>query len=112
MNLPTVIRLFCQRLNRPLILTAIGVALCLCQQTEAATLYGSTSAGGPGELYILNPATGAMLADVGALNDAFGANYPITGLAFNPVTGLLYGSTGNSVAATAGQLVTINPLTA
>jgi hypothetical protein len=44
--------------------------------------------------------------------DALNINYPITGLAFNPITGLLYGSTGNSVAATAARLVTINPLTA
>jgi hypothetical protein len=31
-------------------------------------------------------------------------------LAFNPLTGLLYGSTGNSVAASAAKLVSINPL--
>ena len=39
-------------------------------------------------------------------------NYPITGLAFQPHTGILLGSTGNSPAATAGLLVKINPLTA
>jgi hypothetical protein len=78
----------------------------------AATLYGSTSAGGPGELYTLDPATGAMLSDIGALNDNKEVNYPITGLAFNPITGVLYGSTGNSVHDTAAQLVTINPATA
>jgi hypothetical protein len=33
-------------------------------------------------------------------------------MAFNPVTGLLYGSTGNSVPGTAARLVSINPLTA
>jgi hypothetical protein len=78
---------------------------------HAATLYASTSAGGPGELYTLDPATGAMVSHVGSLNDAFGKNYPITGLAFNPVTGVLYGSTGNAGSVDA-MLVTINPLTA
>ena len=86
--------------------------LALAARTEAATLYGSTAAGGPGELYIINPATGAVVQDVGPLNDAFGVNYGVTGLAFNPFNGLLYGSTGNSVAATAARLITINPNTA
>ena len=93
------------------LISAAG-GLLLCHQAEAATLYGATSAGGPGELYTLNPATGAMIQDIGSLVDAFNVNYPITGLAFNPITGVLYGSTGNSVGATAAKLVTINPLTA
>jgi Repeat of unknown function (DUF6923) len=38
-------------------------------------------------------------------------NYPITGLAFNPVTGVLYVSTGNAGAVDA-MLVSINPATA
>jgi hypothetical protein len=83
--------------------------LTLMPQAEAATLYGSTAAGGPGELYIINPANGALIQDVGPLNDSLNANYPITGLAFHPVTGVLYGSTGNNPATTAARLVTINP---
>lgn len=79
--------------------------------SNAATLYASTSAGGPGELYIINQATGAVVQDVGPLNDSLNVNYPITGLAFSPVTGVLYGSTGNSGAVDA-RLVTINPATA
>jgi len=82
------------------------------ERTANAALYGATSAGGPGELYSLNPANGNALSDIGALNDLQNVNYPITGLAFNPATGLLYGSTGNSVLSTAAKLVTINPLTA
>jgi hypothetical protein len=77
--------------------------------TSASTLYGSTASGGPGELYILNPATGGVLQDVGPLNDSLSVNYGVTGLAFNPVSGLLYGSTANSDAATAARLITINP---
>jgi hypothetical protein len=79
---------------------------------DAATLYGATASGGPGELYILNPADGSAVQNVGPLNDVTGLNYPMTGLAFHPTTGLLYGSTGNNPAATAGRFVTINPATA
>src|SRR6266576_4910319 len=86
--------------------------LGLAGESFAATLYGSTSAGGPGELYILNPATGAAVLDVGPLNDLLSVNYPVTGLAFNPINGFLYGSTGNSAAATQARLIRINPVTA
>jgi hypothetical protein len=63
-------------------------------------------------LYILDSATGAVVQDVGPLNDLNNVNYPITGLAFQPHSGALLGSTGNSVAATAAMLVKINPATA
>jgi hypothetical protein len=53
-----------------------------------------------------------MLLDIGPLNDVTGLNYGITGMAFSPLTGVLYGSVSNSVAATQAQLVTINPATA
>jgi hypothetical protein len=81
---------------------------------QAQVLYGATSNGAPGELFILNPANGATIQDIGPLNDSGGVNYPITGLAFNPLTRVLYGSTGNSAAAGANarMLVTINPATA
>src|SRR5689334_19060913 len=80
-------------------------------QANAGTLYASTSAGGPVELYIVNQTTGAIVQDVGPLNDALNTNYPITGLAFNPTNGVLYGSTGNAGTVDA-KLVTINPATA
>src|SRR6478609_7585083 len=86
-------------------------ALAFAANSHAGTLYAATSAGGPGELYIINQATGALVQDVGPLNDSLGANYPITGLAFSPVTGVLYGSTGNA-GAVDGILVKINPATA
>jgi hypothetical protein len=84
---------------------------CVAARADAATLYAASAAGGPGELYILNPATGAMIQDVGPLNDAAGLNHPITGLAFHPTTGVLYASTANSQASTRAKLVTINPAT-
>jgi hypothetical protein len=88
--------------------------ICCGARADAATLYGATSAGSPGRLYTLDPATGAMIEDIGPLNDGSGLNYPMTGLAFHPLTGVLYGSTGMSGgnAATKARLVTIDPATA
>lgn len=89
-------------------LLAIGTAA----RVGAAPLYAATAAGATGQLYVIDSVTGGVLQNVGPLNDAAGGNYPITGLAFHPTTGVLYGSTGNSSAATAARLVTINPATA
>jgi hypothetical protein len=86
--------------------------LAMTARADAGALYASTAAGADGELYILNKATGAVALDVGPLNDAAGANYSMTGLAFHPTTGVLYGSTGNANTALQAALVTINPATA
>jgi len=88
----------------PALVALVGLA----GQANASILYGATSAG-HGELYILNPATGGALTDVGPLNDGAATNYSVTGLAFDPTSGLLYGSTGG-VSGT--KLLTINPATA
>src|SRR4051794_30089139 len=88
------------------------VALLLTGPAAAQVLYGATAAGGPGELYVLDPATGGVVQDVGPLTDALGASYPITGLAVQPTTGVLYGSVANSNPATRARLVIIDPLTA
>jgi hypothetical protein len=84
---------------------ALGTLGLAATQAEAQSLYGATSSG-HGELYILNPATGGVLQDVGALNDAGAVNYSVSGLAFNPVTGVLYGSTGG---VSGHNLLRINP---
>jgi hypothetical protein len=76
---------------------------------DAATLYASTAAGAPGDLYILDGSNGSVLQHVGPLNDAAGTNYPVTGLAFDPNTKVLYGSTGNNPEETGNLLVRINP---
>lgn len=87
------------------LLFALGIS-ALVSRAEASTLYGSTSAGGSGELWIIDAATGNAVQDVGPLNDSSAINYAVTGLAFDPLNGVLYGSTGN----TSGQkLLTINP---
>lgn len=93
-----------------LALAGIGL-LTLSTQVHAAKLYATTAAGAAGKLYTLNPATGAVVDDLGFLNDSNGVNYPITGLAFHPSTGVLYGSTGNNPEETAARLVTIDPVT-
>jgi hypothetical protein len=91
-----------------LLLCVLGVA-GLADRADAQVLYAATGSGRPGELYTLNPATGAMATDVGPLNDAGNVNYGLTGLAFNPATGVLYGSVDGHGTA---QLVTVNPATA
>lgn len=83
---------------------ALGI-LAAVSRADAQTLYGATSSG-HGELYILNPATGGIVQDVGALTDSSAINYAVTGLAFDPLTGVLYGSTGG-VSGT--DLLSINP---
>jgi hypothetical protein len=95
--------------------TIVVAAICvfsLAARAEAGPLYAATAAGADGELYILNKATGAVVQDVGPLNDVAGANYSVTGLAFHPTTGVLYGATGNANTAAQATLVTINPATA
>src|SRR5258708_2839960 len=77
-------------------------------RADASTLYGSTAAGNPGELWILDPATGGAIKDVGPLNDSLGNNYEVTGLAFNPLNGVLYGSTAGHPGT---KLLIITPAT-
>jgi hypothetical protein len=92
-------------------LWVLGLLLLVPHIASASTMYASTSAGAPGELYIISTTNGSLVQDVGPLNDALGTNYPITGMAFNPVSGVLYGSTGDADTVDA-MLVTINPASA
>jgi hypothetical protein len=89
--------------------------LTLARAAAAApTLFGATAGSGPGELYTLNPANGAVLTDVGPLVDLSGTHYGITGMVFDPASGALFGSSANSSATPANahdMLVKINPLT-
>jgi hypothetical protein len=71
----------------------------------AATGYASSL----GELYILNPLDGSVIADVGPLNDSDGNNYALTGLRYDPDTGLLYGITIGSSPTAPNSLVVVNP---
>jgi hypothetical protein len=89
------------------------VGLCFLSSLTGAfaqeVLLGTT--GGVGTtLYRINPNTGGATA-VGALVDSSGHFYSVTGLAFDNVTGILYGSTSNRSATASNSLVAINPLT-
>ena len=73
-----------------------------CEQV----LYAADGAGGNPDcnLYILDPATGAVLDTIGPIG------YPVTGMAFGP-DGTLYGSTGRNTEGAPCSLITIDPLT-
>jgi hypothetical protein len=77
------------------------------QRTEAQVLYGADGAGGnpATNLYILNPATGAVVSTVGPIG------FAVTGMAFHPTTGVLYGTTGARSLVAPNSLITINTTT-
>jgi hypothetical protein len=77
---------------------------------QAPLLYAATGhANSFGELYILNPVDGSVITDVGPLNDSNGNNYGLTGLRYDPSTGLLYGITIGSSPTAPNSLVVVNP---
>lgn len=71
----------------------------------AQILYGATAAGlTEGNLFTIDPATG-----IGTLVGPIG--YAVTGLAFDPGSGILYGSVASRSAVGPGSLITINTTT-
>jgi hypothetical protein len=96
------------------IIAAICVIASLNQINALAQqgllLYAATGyASSVGELYILNPVDGSVIADVGPLNDSQDNNYGLTGLRYDPSTGLLYGITIGSSPTAPNALVVVNP---
>ncbi len=89
----------------------IRVSLLLCLAALAVpaagqTLYGAIAAdAGPSNLFTLNPATGALVSTIGPIG------FAVTGLAFNPLTGVLYGSTATIDSTAPHSLITINTTT-
>jgi hypothetical protein len=76
-----------------------------------AVLYvASGTFGVNGILYAIDPATGTILRTVGPLHDAASNNYHITGLKYHPITGIVYGVTGDPTIP--DYLVTVDPATA
>src|ERR1700724_2002950 len=69
-----------------------------------------TTGGVAGDLYNINSSTGAATL-IGPLVDGTFNPYAVTGLAFDNVTGILYGSTSNSSSTGKRELVAINPNT-
>lgn len=75
----------------------------------SAQLYAASGSNGiAGSLYIISQGDGSLISTQGALIDASGAGYGLTGMVFSG--GLLYGSTSNASPTNAAHLVTINPL--
>src|SRR2546423_7536356 len=93
--------------------TFLLITLCLVSTLTGAfaqeILLGTTS-GAAGRLYSINPNTGAG-TQIGFLQDGIGDPFGVTGLAWDNLTGVLYGSTSNNSATTPGALVTIDPNT-
>jgi hypothetical protein len=99
---------------RTVVLSLLPLALLggiFAGHANAAPLYGATgTGGGTGTLVSIDPLTGAYTV-IGPLNDALGQNYRLTGLAFHPITGVLYGSSNNTSPTNPQSLVIVDPLT-
>jgi hypothetical protein len=78
----------------------------------ASELFGATGSNGvDGNLYCIDPTTGSGTL-IGALVDSSAQPYGMTGLAFQPGTGVLFGSTTARSTTAAGHLARIDPETA
>lgn len=94
------------------VLLAMACVVSGWTQAHADIIYAASgSQGVDGNLYTLDPLTGAATL-VGPLVDAADSPYGLTGLAFDPVSGVLYGSTANASPTAPGSLVTVDPATA
>ena len=78
-----------------------------------AVLYAASGTfGTQGTLYTLDPATGAVLTTVGPLHDAANNPYGLTGLKYDPFTGILYGVTSGQSPTNPSYLAIVDPATA
>lgn len=69
----------------------VGLLLSCSTPAFADRLFAADGGGGNSStLYILNPATGAVASTVGPIG------FAVSGLAYDPGAGILYGSTGNN----------------
>ena len=88
------------------LLVLLGLFLAGLTVAQAQVLYGANGAGGnpATSLVTINPATGAATV-VGPIG------FSVTGLAVNPLTGVLYGSTGGVSPVSPNSIITINTTT-
>jgi hypothetical protein len=93
-------------LARRALLLIFGILISASSAKAQSTLYAADGSGGNAncQLYTLDPSNGSVLQTIGPIG------FPITGLAFDPTTEVLYGSVSNNSPA-AGNLVTIDPAT-
>ena len=87
------------------LVATIFVVLIASAATSAQTLYLATGGSTNSNLYIINPANGAVISTVGPIG------FAITGMAVHPVTGVLYGSTSGNSPSNPRSLITINKTT-
>ncbi|PYJ00935.1 MAG: hypothetical protein DMF00_06400 [Verrucomicrobia bacterium] len=80
--------------------------------TPAVLYAASGTFGVQGILYTLDPATGAVLTTVGPLHDAANNPYGLTGLKYDPFTGILYGVTSGQSPTNPSYLAIVDPATA
>src|SRR5262249_41382073 len=77
-----------------------AVLIAMTTDIDAETLYAAASLlGAPSDLLILNPGDGSVRCRVGPIG------FGVTALAVNPVTGVLYGATGNKDTTAPGSLI-------
>jgi hypothetical protein len=101
-------------LRRLLLILGAGL-LALSRVQAQEVLYGASGSNGvAGNLYIIDPYTAAATLVGPITNSVGGGGIGITGLAFDPLSGLLYGITSNGTGGNtlASRLVIINPETA
>lgn len=111
---------FLDRTSRRLYWAALSAALLIPAGIATAAgpadgdLYAASGANGiNGHLYTLDPATGVVVTDFGELHDALPDDrFGITGLAFDPVSHVLYGATAGNSPTSPRNLVRIDPITA
>jgi len=78
--------------------------------TDGRLFASTVTSGNPSNLIQINPDTGALIANIGLIND-IGTPLSIGDLSFQPSTGVLYGITSNAFSG-GGLLYTINLTTA
>jgi outer membrane autotransporter protein len=90
--------------GKVVIILVVCLGIAIRQELAARDiLFGAIGGGTLSDLYILNPANGAATS-LGP------TGFSISGLRFDPTTGVLYGSTAN-IGASRGSLITLNPNT-
>ena len=81
------------------------LAATTLQAQSRNILFGATGARTPSDLFILNPSNGSVVADLGP------TGFAITGLSFDPTSGVLYGVTSQLSSNSPGSLIRLNPIT-
>jgi hypothetical protein len=104
--MPDARRIHTKDVRGSVVLIILGIWLVTTTQVAAETLYAAAGAQGkPSDLLILNPADGSVRCRVGPIG------FGVTGLAVHPVTGVLYGTTGNADPVAPGTLLEIDKTT-